>query len=150
MTSVTVPTGQLQGIILNKVGTHLHPEAAVCFTLVPMQCQYRWSSNVQTSILSDRLGNAKPWANCSAKLDYQTIQNGAKVTIKWHVHVTFASLPFCVIYGSRLFCTRTTWQFGQLTAVKQYVLYLLCICVRILVLLSTATVYPWDHINRRP
>jgi hypothetical protein len=84
MASVRVLTGQLESIILNKVGTRLHSEAAVCFNLVTMQLQYRWSSNVQTSILSDRLGNAKPWANCLAKLDYQAIQNGAKFTIKWN------------------------------------------------------------------
>jgi len=104
MANVMVLTGQLERIILKKVGTRLHPEDAVCFTLVTMKRQYRWSSNVQTSILSDRLGNAKPPANCSAKLNYQTIQNGAKFTIKWNVRVTFPSLPFSVFHGSRLFC----------------------------------------------
>jgi len=100
MTPVSVLTGQLESIISNKVGTSLHPEAAVFFILVTMWRQYRRCSNVQTSNLSDVSGNAKTSANYSAKLDYQTFLNGAKFTIKWNVHLNLAFRWPCIVINS--------------------------------------------------
>jgi hypothetical protein len=60
MVYVKLLTAQIEGIILSKVGTRLHPVTAVCFILVTLQSQNRWNSYMQTWNLNDRLGNAEP------------------------------------------------------------------------------------------